>query len=171
MVVVRTLGPEGTSSDIVAQKYLSWGACVASCPKVRLHSTFEDARFCLINKELLLVPSAYMLAMNFFFDDELLLVSSFIDQSIVYYLASSNNPSKRTLYIHNATSPLVKRFANTIEFLPRVEEVTSTAIAAKLAKKNNSYCIANKVAIETNCLRILNEGFKLRMTWNLFALR
>lgn len=168
LIEIRTLGPQFTTSDLVAKEYLS-KSYPNSKSHISLHNSFEDARTSLKPGEYLLIPSAYRDARNFFFDKELILVDSFTDRSVTYYLAGADDSGSGTLYIHNATRALADDFILEASIEPTVVEVSSTSLAAQLAAEGKEMCIANDYSISKHRLKKFNDGFNFTMTWNLFA--
>ena len=167
---VNTLGPVGTSSEAIAKKYLD-ESFFHDDGKVHLFDSFEDARQALTETSVLLVPSAYANIKNFFFDTDISLVDCFTDYSLTYYLYKYNEEESDVIYIHDATESLAIAFLEEQNLQLKIKKVKSTSLAAKIANDFRSYCICNKNAGELHKLTQINEGFRFKMTWNVFYIR
>jgi len=167
--VIKTLGPEGSSSYRAATSYIALN-CVENTSLIILYETFTKALKALKYNELFLVPSAYNGIHNFFFDQHLYLKEYFIDRSSVYFMCSGSiNPNKNILYIHPATRALVDDFLKEKDLHLEIIEVKSSSLAAIKCIEDNCYSISNQSAVEYYNLIKINDGYNFSMSWNIFT--
>jgi len=181
-IVIATLGPKGTSSDLCCRYF---GKSILNTNvKCKLFSSYEEAALSVDSGEsdLLLVANAYHKINEFYISYSLELSTFFVfdtaDYGIatkspdIFSLQASVKSKQYILATHPAPAHLIPRLMADFECEYTVEYVLSTSQAAKLVASGDSdLCLTNTIAAENEGLQMCTDTYRIRMLWSIFKSR
>ena len=175
-VVIATLGPSGTSSEVAAAELGSrLRKALHAHPRVHLHPSFEAAAeaVCARCADILLVANAYPRVADFYADASLRLVGAFILSTPPYGIAAAPNapiPFVVRVATHPGPAPLVRQLLSPAFFAREIELVPSTSVAASHVVTGQAHlALTNEISVRTAGLEFISSTRVIVMLWSLFA--
>jgi prephenate dehydratase len=175
-LVIATLGPAGTSSEVAAGELVArLRKAFHAHPRVNLHPSFESAAeaVCDGRADLLLVANAYPRVADFYRDDSLCLVGAFILSTPPYGIAAAPDapiPFVVRVATHPGPAPLVRQLLSPAFFAREVELVPSTSVAASHVATGQAHlALTNETSVRTAGLEFISSTRVIVMLWSLFA--
>jgi bacilysin biosynthesis protein BacA len=173
---IATLGPTGTSSQYAAQKFIDYSTKNHKC-SITLYDSYEEANDFVLSGQCnaLLVANAYKGVDKFYTSKKLKLFSAFKLNTPSYGIATKRDieeiPEKSliNLHSHHATFGLIPYFLTNKPLTKlKVVEHKSTSLAAIAARYDESFCIANAIAISKYGLHFVSKTRSITMLWSVF---
>ena len=172
---VFTLGPQGTSSHVVAKDL---AAGYVRPFRVELCETYEEAcnRALESPRQAVIVANAYSQINHFYISDNLLPIGAFFRTTPSYGIAVRAEQSniedlertRLTVASHPAPRHLLWQLMPDKAFT--VTETSSTSNAARLVAAGDvDACITNVEASQAYGLRVVSDLVPIRMLWTLFG--
>ncbi|MBP2847281.1 hypothetical protein J8655_17665 [Dickeya oryzae] len=172
-----TLGPEGTSSEYVAKKFIKnhLESNNAEC-EIKLYDTFEEAREKLLDGSInyIICPHAYKKINDFYMHPLISLIEIFQCDTPMYgvavrqdYSFENKDLEEQVIVSHSAPLELV---INYLGKKANFHIVNSTSKAAELISNGNfNLAVTNEEAVKKFGLKFVYEFKKISMSWSLFG--
>ncbi len=177
---IHTLGPQLTSSHLAASELMRRAKCDLA---IKLHDSFENILQPKLNGKttgtLILVPSAYAMASDFFMSEKTILVGCACIDTPPYHLAwlrGKKNPFlDKTREISIATHPapvkLIKLIlAGDVRYKPVYYNSTVHSAMAAIQEETCA-ALCNLNTINAYGMDYNPKGITINMTWNLFLVK
>lgn len=177
-LVLRTLGPEGTSSDYCARSITRNGPL--SCRQVVLHASFEEA-LAMAEEDMgsaVLVPNAYTGISDFYMSLRLVLFGSLLLDTPPYGIAAKFDSDVATcardkgslrVSTHPAPARLVRQLLPDSISVDLVTAASTVDAAAKVVAGQADLCLSNANAIQDHGLRPITPLRPITMLWSIFT--
>ena len=182
-LVIATLGPEGTSSELCSSCFCK--SVLRTRAQCKLFLSYEEAAHSVEigESDLLLVANAYHKINEFYISYSLELATFFVfdtadygiaARSPVFFMSNSsrNQVIKANQYVvstHPAPAHLIPKLMGKFDFSYEVEYASSTSQAAKLVASGiTDLCLTNTLAATREGLKMCTETYQIKMLWSVF---
>lgn len=178
LFILRTLGPELTSSAYCAKAVTHAGAL--ECSGIALHPSFEEILEFVEDdgQSLALVPNAYAGINEFYMSLRLSLIASLVLDTPPYGIAARtkeyldlNHPSKDKYIVstHPAPARLISQLLPASVQFEIITTGSTVAAAERVADGKADLCLSNIKAIKDAGLHPITSMRPITMLWSVFA--
>jgi prephenate dehydratase len=175
-IVVGTLGPTGTSSEVAARIVCDKiGQSADPAGRIKLYGTYEEAAESLRQRQVshIVVANAYSAINEFYMDTRISLAAAFVMDTPKYGVVRRRGQevSRRPkIATHPAPRPLLSQLLPRYLTDSEVLHVSSTSAAAKAVYEETvDLALTTATAAETYGLEFISPTRTIRMLWSVFV--
>jgi prephenate dehydratase len=175
-IIVGTLGPTGTSSEVAARAVCDKiGQSVEHAGRINLYDTYEEAAESLRRRQVshIVVANAYAAINEFYMDTRMSLATAFVMDTPRYGVARRRGeevPYRPKIATHPAPRPLLSQLLPRYFTGSEVLHVTSTSAAAKAVYEETvDLALTTATAAEFYGLEFISPTRTIRMVWSVFV--